>query len=55
MYKFLMYWAAYTVVLFVGAILLYKASGIDASSMAENAPVLAGIMALAITRKRETF
>lgn len=53
MYKFLMYWAAYTVVLFVGAIVFYKASGIDASSMVDNAPVIAGIMALAITRKSE--
>lgn len=51
MYKFLMYWAAYTIVIFAAAVILYKAAGIDTSSMVENAPVLAGIVSLAITRK----
>lgn len=53
MYKFLMYWAAYTILMFVVAVVLFKATGIDTSSMADNAPVVAGIMALAITRKSE--
>lgn len=53
MYKFLMYWAAYTIIAFVAAVILFKATGIDTSSMVDNAPVIAGIMALAITRKSD--
>lgn len=53
MYKFLMYWAVYTAVMFAAAVIFYRATDIDPSSMVDNAPVIAGIMALAITRKSE--